>query len=75
MSHPQLSMVKAASLCKAVSHGMGHPIDGTLDRYIYTHILQILMLPYAEWEMPLPCIFSANYFSYAKGINMSPEKQ
>lgn len=30
-----------------------HFIDGTMDRLVYRDILQNVMLPYAEWEMPL----------------------
>lgn len=34
-----------------------HFIDGTMDRFVYRDILQNVMLPYAEWEMPLRFIF------------------
>lgn len=37
------------------AYGIGpiHRIEGTMDRFMYRNILQDVMLPYAEWEMPL----------------------
>ncbi|EFA10023.1 Transposable element Tcb2 transposase-like Protein [Tribolium castaneum] len=32
-------------------------VEGNMDRFIYKDILQDVMLPYAEWEMPLRFIF------------------
>lgn len=39
--------------------GLGpiHKIDGIMDRFIYKNILENIMLPYAEWNMPLKWIF------------------
>lgn len=34
-----------------------HFIDGIMDRLVYRDILQNVMLPYAEWEMPLRFVF------------------
>lgn len=40
-------------------YGMGpiHRIEGIMDRYKYATILEDIMLPYAEWNMPLRFIF------------------
>lgn len=40
-------------------YGMGpiHKISGTMDRFKYLDILKNVMMPYAEWEMPLKFIF------------------
>lgn len=40
-------------------NGVGplHPINDTMDRFVYRDIMQNVMLPYAEWEMPLRFIF------------------
>lgn len=40
-------------------HGMGpiHRIEGIMDKVVYRNILQHVMLPYAEWNMPLRFIF------------------
>jgi hypothetical protein len=41
-------------------NGVGplHRIEGIIDRYfVYRDILQNVMLPYAEWEMPLRFVF------------------
>lgn len=40
-------------------NGIGpiHFINDTMDRFVYRDIMQNVMLPYAEWEMPLRFIF------------------
>lgn len=40
-------------------NGLGpvHFIDGIMDRFMYRDILQNVMMPYADWEMPLRFIF------------------
>jgi hypothetical protein len=40
-------------------NGVGplHRIEGIMDRFVYRDILQNVMLPYAEWEMPLRFVF------------------
>lgn len=40
-------------------HGLGpiHKIDGTMDRFMYRDILQSVMLPHAEDQLPLKWIF------------------
>ena len=40
-------------------YGLGplHRIDGIMDRWVYKDILQNIMLPHAEWEMPIRWIF------------------
>lgn len=40
-------------------HGVGpfHQIDITMDRFVYKNILETVMLPYAEWEMPIRWVF------------------
>lgn len=39
--------------------GLGplHRINGIMDQYVYKNILMDVMLPYAEWEMPLRWVF------------------
>lgn len=41
------------------SGGIGplHFIDGIMDRFMYRNIMENVMLPFAEWEMPLRFIF------------------
>lgn len=41
------------------SYGMGpiYQIEGIMDRFKYREILENIMLPYAEWEMPLRFVF------------------
>ena len=41
------------------SYGMGpiYQIEGIMDRFKYREILENVMLPYAEWEMPLRFVF------------------
>lgn len=41
------------------ANGLGpiHRIDGIMDRFMYNNILKDVMLPYAEWNMPLKWIF------------------
>lgn len=41
------------------ANGVGplHKINGIMDRYGYKNILEDVMLPYAEWEMPVRWVF------------------
>ena len=34
-----------------------HKINGILDRFVYKDTMEDIMLPHAEWEMPLKWIF------------------
>lgn len=41
------------------ANGLGpiHRIDGIMDRFMYINILKDVMLPYAEWNMPIKWTF------------------
>lgn len=41
------------------ANGLGplHRINGIMDRWVYKNILEDVMLPYAEWEMPIRWTF------------------
>ena len=41
----------------ALGTGPIHKIIGIMDRFVYKDIMEDVMLPHAEWEMPLKWIF------------------
>ena len=41
----------------ALGTGPIHKIDGIMDSFVYKDIMEDVMLPHAEWEMPLKWIF------------------
>ena len=41
----------------ALGTGPIHKINGIMDRFVYKDIMEDVMLPHAEWEMPLKWIF------------------
>ena len=41
----------------ALGTGLIHKINGIMDRFVYKDIMEDVMLPHTEWEMPLKWIF------------------
>ena len=41
----------------ALGTGLIHKVNGIMDRFVYKDIMEDVMLPHTEWEMPLKWIF------------------